>query len=146
MKVQFINIWGFTRLRYFSKCINIVIKSIAKISYITSYALFRTGATVKLINSKICVVIYNSLSNILIIPISVFRLPCLLYIYTYIILSIYLSLCVCVCVCVYLCKMEVMALILHPGMKQKLHPVCIDRPTLLLSSLQLLQIFKNLIC
>ena len=53
MKVYLINIWEFNRLRYFTKCILIVIKSIAKISYITSYVLFSTGATVKFMNSKI---------------------------------------------------------------------------------------------
>ena len=82
MKVQLILIWGFNRLRYFSKCTLIVIKSKAKISYITSCVLFRTGATVKFINSKICVAVYNSLSNILLIPISVFKLTCLLNILT----------------------------------------------------------------
>ena len=76
MKVYLVNIWGFNRLRYFSKCTLIVIKSIAKISYITSYVLLRTGATVKFINSKICVAIYNSLSNIVLIPISFFNSTC----------------------------------------------------------------------
>ena len=77
-----INIWGFNRLRYFSKCTLIVIKSIAKISYITFYVLFRTRTSVKFIKSKTCAVIYNSLSNILRIPISVFKLTCLLNILT----------------------------------------------------------------
>ena len=55
MKGYLINIWGFNWLRYFMKCTLIVIKSIEKISYIISYVLFSTGATVKFINSKICV-------------------------------------------------------------------------------------------
>ena len=59
MNVYLINIWGFNRLRYFTKCILVVIKSLTKISYITSYVLFRTRATMKFINSKICVAIYN---------------------------------------------------------------------------------------
>ena len=71
MKVQLIHIWGFNRLRYFLKCTLLVIKSKAKISYITSCVLFRIGATVKFINSKICVAVYNSLSNIVLISIRV---------------------------------------------------------------------------
>ena len=67
MKVYLINIWGFNRLRYLTKCTLTSIKSIAKISSITSYVLFRTEATMKLINSKICVAIYNPLSNIVLI-------------------------------------------------------------------------------
>ena len=59
MNVYLINIWGFNRLRYFTKCILVVIKLLTKISYITSYVLFRTRATMKFINSKICVAIYN---------------------------------------------------------------------------------------
>ena len=78
MKVFLINFWGFTRLRYFTKCTLIVIKLIAKISYIDSYVLFRTRATVKRINSKICVPIYNSFTNIVLIIISVFKLLCLI--------------------------------------------------------------------
>ena len=79
MKVYLVNIWGFNRLRYFSKCTLIVIKSITKISYITSYVFLRTGATVKFINSKICVAIYNSLSHIVLIPISFFKFTSLQY-------------------------------------------------------------------
>ena len=78
MKVFSINFWGFTRLRYFKKCTLIVIKLIVKTSYIDSYVLFRKRATVKFINSKICVTIYNSFTNIVLIPISVFKLTCLL--------------------------------------------------------------------
>ena len=78
MKVYLINIWGFNRLRYFTKCTLTAIKSTAKISSITSYVLFRTGATMKLINIKICVAIDNPLSNIVLIPINVFKLTCLL--------------------------------------------------------------------
>ena len=82
MIVKLINIWGFNRLRYFSKCTLIVIKSIAKTSYVTSYVLFTTGANVKFISSKICVAIYNSLSNIVLVSISVFKFTCLLNILT----------------------------------------------------------------
>ena len=82
MKVFLINFWGFTRLRYFTKCTLIVIKSIAKISYIASYVLFKTRATVKLINSKICVAIYKFFTNIVLVLISVFKLTCLLNILT----------------------------------------------------------------
>ena len=82
MKVYLINIWGVDRLRYFMKYTLTFIKSIAKISYITSYVLFGTGATLKFINSKICVAIYNSLSNIVLFPISVFKLICLLNLLT----------------------------------------------------------------
>ena len=82
MKVFLINFWWFTRLRYFMECTLIVIKSIAKISYIAFYVLFRTRATVKFINSKICVAIYNSFTNIILIPINVFKLQCLFNILT----------------------------------------------------------------
>ena len=82
MKVFLINIWGFTRLRYFMECTLIVIKSIAKISYIAFYVFFRIRATVKFINSKICVTIYNSFANIILIPINVFKLQCLFNILT----------------------------------------------------------------
>ena len=82
MKVLLIVFWGFTRLKYFTKWSLIVIKSIAKISYLFSYVLFRTRATVKLLYSKICVAIYNSFRNIVFIPISVFKLTCLLNILT----------------------------------------------------------------
>ena len=78
MKVFLINFCGFTRLRYFTKCTLIVIKTIAKISYIASYILFGTRATLKFINSKICIAIYNPFTNIVLIPISVFKLTCLL--------------------------------------------------------------------
>ena len=81
-KVFLINFLGFTRLRYFKKCTLIVMKSIAKISYITSYVLFITRATVKFINSNICASIYNSFTNILLIPISAFKLKCIVNILT----------------------------------------------------------------
>ena len=74
-----INFWGFTRLRYFTKC---TLKSIAKISHIASYILLRTRAKVKFINSKIYVVIYNFITNIVLTAISVFKLTCLLNILT----------------------------------------------------------------
>ena len=76
MKVFLINFCGFTRLWYSTNYTLTVIKSIAKISYIDSYVLFRTRVTVKFSNSKICVSIYNSFTNIVLIPISVFRLTC----------------------------------------------------------------------
>ena len=82
MKVFLTNFGGFTQLRYFTKCILIVIKSIAKNSYIASYVLFRTRATGKFINSKFCVAIHNSFANIVLIPISVFKLTCILKILT----------------------------------------------------------------
>ena len=82
MKVFLINFCGFTQLRYFTKCTLIVIKTIAKISYIASYILFRTWATVKFINSKFSIAIYNPFTNILLIPISVFKPTCLLNILT----------------------------------------------------------------
>ena len=78
MNVFLTNFWEFTGLRYFTKCTLIVIKSIAKISFIDSYLLFRARTTAKLISSKICVVIYNSFTNIVLVPISVFKLTCLL--------------------------------------------------------------------
>ena len=82
MKKFLINFWGFTRLRYFKKCTLIVIMLIAKISFIASYVLLRIRATGKFINRKICVAIYNTSTNIVIIPISVFKLTCLLNILT----------------------------------------------------------------
>ena len=78
MKVVLIIFSGFTRLRHFATCTLTAIKSIAKISYITSYLLFRTSATLKFINSKISVAIYNSFTHIVLIPISVFKHTCLL--------------------------------------------------------------------
>ena len=82
MKVSLINIWAFNWLRYFTKCTLIAIKSLVQISYITSYVLFRARATVKFINSKVCGAIYNSLLNIVLIPISIFKLTSLLNILT----------------------------------------------------------------
>ena len=82
MKVFLTNFSGFTRLRCFTKCTLAVIKSIAKSSYIASYVLFRTRGTGKFINNKICVAIHNSFTNIVLIPISVFKLTCLLKILT----------------------------------------------------------------
>ena len=73
-----INFWGFARIRCFTKCTIIVMKSIAKTTYIATYVLFRMTALVKFINSKICVAIYNSLTNIVLIPVSVIKLTCLL--------------------------------------------------------------------
>ena len=64
------------------KCTLIVIKSRAKISYIASYVLFTTRATVNFMNSKICVAIYNSFTNIVLIPTRVLKLLCLLNIAT----------------------------------------------------------------
>ena len=81
MKVFLINFWGFALLRYFMKCTLTVIKTIAKISYIASY-MFRTRATVKFMNSKINFAIYNPFTNIVLIPISVFKLACLFIILT----------------------------------------------------------------
>ena len=77
MNVFLINFWEFTGLRYFTKYTLLVIKSIAKISYIASYILFRARTTMKFINSKICVATYNSFRKIVIIPI---KLTCLLII------------------------------------------------------------------
>ena len=82
MKVFLTNFSGFTRLRCFTKCTLAVIKSIAKSSYIASYVLFRTRGTGKFINNKICVAIHNSFTNIVLIPISVFKLTCLFKILT----------------------------------------------------------------
>ena len=81
--------WGITRHRYFTKCTLIVIKSIVKIIYIDSYILFRTSAIVEFINSKMGVAICNSFMNILLIPISVFKLTCPLNILTYKLGNIY---------------------------------------------------------
>ena len=80
---------GITRHRYFTKCTLIVIKSIVKIIYIDSYTLFRTSAIVEFINSKMGVAICNSFMNILLIPISVFKLTCPLNILTYKLGNIY---------------------------------------------------------
>ena len=82
MKVLLINFWRFTRHRYFPKCTLTVIKSIAKICCTASYILFRTRATMKFVTSKICVAIYNSITNIVLTPISVFKLACLVNILT----------------------------------------------------------------
>ena len=81
--------WGIMRHRYFTKCTLIVIKSIVKIIYIDSYILFRTSAIVEFINSKMGVAICNSFMNILLIPISVFKLTCPLNILTYKLGNIY---------------------------------------------------------
>ena len=59
IKVFLINFWEFTRFRYFTKFTLTVIKLIAKISYIASYVLFRIRATIKFLNSIICIAIYN---------------------------------------------------------------------------------------
>ena len=82
MNVFLINFYGFTRLRYFTKCTLIVIKTIAKIGYIACYILFRTRAPVKFINSKIYIAMYNPFTNIVFIPISVLKLTCVLNILT----------------------------------------------------------------
>ena len=82
MKVFLINFRGFIRLRYFPKCTLIVIQSIAKISYISSYVLLRTTATMNFENRKIGVAIYNSFTNIVLNPTSFFKLTCFLNILT----------------------------------------------------------------
>ena len=82
IKVFLINFLWFTRLWYFTQCIIIVIKTTAKIRYIASYILFRTRATVKFMNSKICLAICDPFKNIVFIPISIFKLMCLLSILT----------------------------------------------------------------
>ena len=80
---------GITRHRYFTKYTLIVIKSIVKIIYIDSYILFRTSGIVEFINSKMGVAICNSFMNILLIPISVFKLTCPLNILAYKLGNIY---------------------------------------------------------
>ena len=72
----------FIWLRYFTKCFLIVIKLIAKICYIAFHVLFGKRATVEFINSKICVSIYNSFTNIALTPVSVLKLTRILNILT----------------------------------------------------------------
>ena len=44
--------------------------------------MFRKTATVKFMDSKICVAIYNPFTNMVLIPMSLFKLACLLKILT----------------------------------------------------------------
>ena len=63
-------------------------KSTAIISYIASYVLFRTRATMKFLKSKICVAINT---NIVLTPISVFKLICVINIVTNLAMFTFLS-------------------------------------------------------
>ena len=72
VKMFLINFWGFTRLRLFPKSTVIIIQSIVKIGYIAFYVLLRTIARIKFVNGKTYAAIYTSLTNIVLIPISIY--------------------------------------------------------------------------